>query len=195
MLFVDTEQSCNCGGRFDAHPSCMVITGSLARTPGLNIALGDPWSVEENDDLMVLHAWGFVRLLRTAQGSLGENDLLKHQQMRQSWCRFIVQVNLERRWQICFPGKEIFGHLETLPLEVMPRDVGASISVMFMRHTLPERIQAHSQNVTHGGYHVPQDNELPEDEFCRVLQSTLEYFRGHWKAVWTPCPFFIGPKR
>lgn len=34
----------------------MVIAGPLTRAAGLNVTLRDPWSVGEDDDLMVLHA-------------------------------------------------------------------------------------------------------------------------------------------
>lgn len=33
-----------------------MIPGTLTRGPGLNVAFGEPWAVEEDYDLVVLHA-------------------------------------------------------------------------------------------------------------------------------------------
>lgn len=56
VLLVDVEEACDgcCG--FDAHASCVLVPGSLTRAAGLDVILGDPWSMEEDDYLVVLHA-------------------------------------------------------------------------------------------------------------------------------------------
>ena len=40
----------------------------------------------------------------------------------------IVEVNLQCRWQVLFPSKQVLGYLKAQPLEIMPRDFGATIS-------------------------------------------------------------------
>lgn len=56
VLLVDVEEACDgcCG--FNAHASCMLVPGSLTRAARLDVVLGDPWSMEEDNYLVVLHA-------------------------------------------------------------------------------------------------------------------------------------------
>lgn len=55
MLFVEAKQSSYGRGRLNAHPSSVVIAGPLSWAARLNVSFGDPWSVSEDYDLMVLH--------------------------------------------------------------------------------------------------------------------------------------------
>lgn len=64
MLLVDMEQARDGGCGLNAHAACVVVAGSLARAPRLDVALGDPWPMEENDNLVILHAGGVVKTLR-----------------------------------------------------------------------------------------------------------------------------------
>jgi hypothetical protein len=56
VFFVEVEEACDCCSGFNAHPACVVIAGALSGGLGLNIALGEPRAMEEDDDLVVLHA-------------------------------------------------------------------------------------------------------------------------------------------
>lgn len=53
--FVLLEEFCDGCGGFDTHSSRVQVAGSLSGVAGLDVVLGDPGSVEEDDDLMILH--------------------------------------------------------------------------------------------------------------------------------------------
>jgi hypothetical protein len=50
------EEACDSCGGFDAHPARVVIAWTLSGSLGLDITLRKPGTVEEDDDLVVLHA-------------------------------------------------------------------------------------------------------------------------------------------
>jgi hypothetical protein len=55
VLLIDVEETCDRCGGLDAHASGMVVSRSLARAARLNVTLGNPRPMEENDNLMILH--------------------------------------------------------------------------------------------------------------------------------------------
>lgn len=95
MFLVDLEQSGNCHRRLDAHPSRVMIAGSLARTTRLDIVFRDPGSVGENYYLMVLHA-SLALAYYNSTLYKGYGSILKHQKMGQLWNGIVAKVNFQR---------------------------------------------------------------------------------------------------
>lgn len=79
VFLVGMEETGDSGCRFHTHAPCMVISRALARTARLDVALGDPGPVEEDNDLVVLHA---ASLLVTCSVAIMQGGLLKDEQMR-----------------------------------------------------------------------------------------------------------------
>lgn len=88
--------------------------------------------------------------------------------MRQSRCRIIIQIDIESRWQISLPGKEIFGHLRGEPLQVMARDIGTSVS-KFRLERFHLQGGRYAQDVSNRGNHLPEHSELSADQLSWVL--------------------------
>jgi len=82
----------------------VVIPRTLTGAPGLNVALGEPWTVEEDDNLVVLHAVESCQCMLPIFNMIAAG-LLKHHQMRQYWDCIIVQIDLQAGRKVRFPGK------------------------------------------------------------------------------------------
>ena len=115
------EEACDSCGRFDAHPACVVVAWALSGSLGLDITLGKPGTVEEDDDLVVLHAdellvyyYCIDREFEPTEASSGEVALVRYHRPSQSlgW----REDSLSKRTSLRSLGSIIFAsHAEKYP--------------------------------------------------------------------------------